>query len=107
MSGEEVSTLAAHLAGVFVFKGTPSVIDALSCPRILIYAASARHPAPASQTFYPYIRTSRASAVHLAVVCARSERASDRSRVPGYVHRFRATQNNSRVPHRAVKFAVI
>jgi hypothetical protein len=46
-----VSTLAALLAGVFVFKGLPSPVDAFFSPRILIYAAPTRRPAPASQTF--------------------------------------------------------
>jgi hypothetical protein len=46
-----VSALAATLAGVFVFKGTPSVIDALLLPRILIYAVSTRRPAPEFLTF--------------------------------------------------------
>ena len=66
-----MSALAAILAGVFVFKGTSSVIDALSSPRILIYAVSARLPAPASQTFI-LIYTHFALACRAFGSCARS-----------------------------------
>jgi hypothetical protein len=78
-----VSTLATVLAGIFVFKDLPSVVDAFFAPRILIYVAPARRPAPASQTFiFIYAQFAR-PCPDLAVVRTYLVSALVRFRVPG------------------------
>ena len=84
-----MSALAATLAGVFVFTGTSSVIDALSSPRILIYAVFGAPPGARIANFYPYIYGLHARpAAHSVFVRAQLESVSARSRRPGYVLRF-------------------
>jgi hypothetical protein len=112
-----VSALAATLAGVFVFMGTASPVEALFAPAYAYIRGTSAPPGARFANIYPYVYEFRAAiarrggATGRMRICqsfSRNRKAHRRDlEDTGTRFRFERHQTNLRVTHRAAHFTAI